>query len=67
VNFKPTHGFTWQKDKETKRVWDAKKANTAGLCSEERSLIHPDYARNFICDNILGITQKRANVQLEMF
>ncbi len=34
----------------------------AGLCSEERSMISPDYARNWICDFILGkeqtITQK---------
>ena len=26
----------------------------AGLCSEERSLISPDYARNWICDFVLG-------------
>jgi hypothetical protein len=32
-------------------------ANKAGLCSEERSVISPDYARNFICDFILGIEQ----------
>lgn len=66
-NLKPTHGFTWQKDKEVKTIMTTKSSATAGICSEERSLIHPDYARNFICDNILGITQKRANVQLEMF
>ena len=35
----------------------AKAANgseTTGLCSEERSMISPDYARNFIADFILG-------------
>ena len=32
----------------------AKGSNKSGLCSEERSLISPDYARNFICDFILG-------------
>lgn len=37
----------------------------AGLCSEERSMIHPDYARNFICDFILGKPQK--NQQLTLF
>jgi hypothetical protein len=67
IGFEPTKGFTWQKNKETKTIYGSKKASSAGLCSEERSLIHPDYARNFICDNILGITQKRANVQLTMF
>lgn len=34
----------------------------AGLCDEERSMISPDYARNFICDFILGKPQ--ANSQL---
>ena len=29
-----------------------------GLCDEERSMISPDYARNFICDKILGKPQK---------
>lgn len=29
----------------------------AGLCSEERSMISPDYARNFICDFIIGKNQ----------
>ena len=29
----------------------------AGLCDEERSMISPDYARNFICDFILGVEQ----------
>ena len=28
-----------------------------GLCDEERSMISPDYARNFICDFILGRPQ----------
>lgn len=28
-----------------------------GLCDEDRSMISPDYARNFICDNILGKSQ----------
>ena len=29
----------------------------AGICSEERSLISFDYARNWICDFIIGKTQ----------
>lgn len=32
----------------------AKGSSKAGLCSEERSMISPDYARNFIADFILG-------------
>jgi hypothetical protein len=53
-NCEPTHGFTYQNDKEKKSIVYAKKAKKAGLCSEERSLISPDYARNWICDFVLG-------------
>ena len=28
-----------------------------GICSEDRSMISPDYARNFICDFIIGKSQ----------
>lgn len=28
-----------------------------GLCNTERSMISPDYARNFICDFIIGKQQ----------
>lgn len=44
----------------------AKGSAQSGLCSEERSMISPDYARNFICDFVLGITQKDTR-QLELF
>ena len=37
----------------------------AGLCSEERSTISPDYARNFICDFIIG--KKQAFTQPTLF
>lgn len=57
-NCKPTFGCSLQKDKKTKRIWDCKGAGKAGLCSEERSMISPDYARNFICDSILGKEQE---------
>lgn len=42
-----------------------RKASKSGLCSEERSMISPDYARNFICDFILGKVQK--HTQLDLF
>lgn len=64
-NCKPTYGFSYQKDKEQKRVNDAKSAPRQGLCSEERSMISPDYARNFICDFILG--KEQPNSQLTLF
>ena len=65
VNCEPTQGITIQKDKKTIRVRDAKKAKQAGICSEERSMISPDYARNFICDVILH--NEQIGTQLTMF
>ena len=58
VNCKPTNGFSFQKDKERKIIRRSKGASKQGLCSEERSMISPDYARNFICDFILGKQQE---------
>lgn len=66
-NCEPTSGKSYQNDKVQKHIeyaesrWDS----TNGLCNEERSMISPDYARNFICDFILGKEQK--NTQLQLF
>lgn len=60
INCDPTHGCSFQKDKEKKTIIKAKRGKEAGLCSEERSLISPDYARNFICDFIIGREQKHS-------
>ena len=60
INCDPTHGCSFQKDKEKKTIMKAKRGKEAGLCSEERSLISPDYARNFICDFIIGREQKHS-------
>lgn len=57
-NAEPTIGYSYQKPKKELRVWESKSASRAGLCSEERSMISPDYARNFICDFILGKEQE---------
>ena len=64
-NCKPTYGCSYQKDKEQKKIYECKGAEKAGLCSEERSMISPDYARNWICDFILGKEQK--HTQLTFF
>lgn len=64
-NCQPTCGTSFQKPKKTMNVFDCKSAKEAGLCSEERSLISPDYARNWICDFILGKEQE--NTQLTLF
>lgn len=58
LNCEHTFGKSIQKDKERKTIMKAKKSPQAGICSEERSMISPDYARNFICDFILGKKQE---------
>lgn len=64
-NCEPTMLLTVQKDKKKKRIIDKKASPVAGICSEERSMISPDYARNFIHDMILGKPQK--GTQLNLF
>lgn len=43
--------------KVKKTIRSAPHSKKAGMCNEERSLISPDYARNFICDFIIGKEQ----------
>ncbi len=65
INCEPMVGyFTEQPDKPKATIMLAKKSPTAGLCSEERSMISPDYARNFICDFLLGKEQPDINPTL---
>lgn len=54
----PTHGRSYQPNKNVRRVVDCKHDRGGGICSEERSTISPDYARNFICDFIIGKEQE---------
>lgn len=65
VNCEPTYGETFHTPKERKTVFTAKGSGSAGLCSEERSLISPEYARNFICDFVLG--KEQLGSQLNLF
>lgn len=69
INCEPTQGFTHQNDKKRLGVinGDLRQSDVAGVCSEERSTISPDYARNFICDNILGKEQEYVGKQLSLF
>lgn len=64
LNCTPTQGCTFQLPKMHKRVVHEKKGIQAGICSEDRSMISPDYARNFICDFILGRRQPEIDPQL---
>lgn len=57
INCEPTYGRSFQKAKTHKTFMTSKPSAMAGICSEERSMISPDYARNFICDFILGKEQ----------
>ena len=72
INCEPARGFTWEAPERKMRIAKygsgenvAKGSGKAGLCSEERSMISPAYAHNFICDNILGTTEHRRS-QLEL-
>lgn len=66
INCNNTIGYSFQKDKKVKTVYETKDNHkiSTGQCSAERSMIHPDYARNFICDFILGKTQKHTQLSL---
>lgn len=64
-NLEPTEGFSYQNDKPQKTIMRSKSSEKAGLCSEERSMISPDYARNFICDFIIGKKQEGFSQQYE--
>jgi hypothetical protein len=65
VNCKNTYGVTEQKDKEKKVIINQKSVKGGGICNEERSMISPDYARNFICDFIIG--KEQLGTQLNLF
>lgn len=62
-NCEPTQGFSSQFDKNQKVIRQLP-SGKAGLCSEERSMISPDYARNWICDFVLGKKQDIGQLQL---
>lgn len=68
-NCEPTEGFTRQQTPKhlIRNIINSRGSKQAGICSEERSMISPDYARNFICDQILGLRQQIAGVQPTLF
>lgn len=65
VGFEPTIGCTLYNNPIKKTISNSKDGIHAGACSEERSMIAPEYARNFICDFILG--KEQINSQLQLF
>ena len=64
INCSPEQGETLQEPEKRKTVLNSKSGIKAGICSEERSLMSPDYARNWICDFILGRKQEVGQLQL---
>lgn len=59
------HGFTCQPyEGKILTHQKLKQSGKSGICSEERSLISPEYARNFICDFILGKKQEIGQLSL---
>ena len=65
INCKPTYGKSLQPRKKGKNICQIEPNHMPGICNEERSMISPDYARNFICDFIIGKPQN--NTQLNLF
>lgn len=64
VNCSHTNGSSMQEPSKKMTV-NGLSGHIGSLCDEERSMISPDYARNFICDFILG---KQQNIsQLTLF
>jgi len=58
-----TDGETLQ-PRKPKQIISVAPNGTPGICNEERSMISPDYARNFICDFILGKIQQGSQLSL---
>lgn len=58
LNCEPTYGKSFQKPSIHKHIASGKPGIQGGICSEDRSMISSDYARNFICDFILGKQQE---------
>lgn len=65
INCTNTYGFSEQRNIKPKIVYKEGGREIKGVCSEERSMISPDYARNFICDFIIGKEQQ--GTQLNLF
>lgn len=64
LNCEHTFGYSFTKPTQYKTAYGLKGNNQGGLCNEERSMISPDYARNFICDFILGKEQQHSQLTL---
>ena len=67
INCEHTIGSSYQVNNHPEIVYKQKdKTQVTGVCSEARSMISPDYARNFICDLVIGKVQEFQQ-QLSLF
>lgn len=64
INCSTTYGNSFKNNKKKRRVMNLRGGAKAGVCSEERSMISSDYARNFICDFIIGKDQGMGELSL---
>ena len=64
IGCEPTTGHTVQPRVKGKNICQVDPNRMPGLCNEERSMLSPDYARNFICDFILDRRQEVGQLQL---
>lgn len=64
INCEPTNGETIQPRAKGRSICQIEPNHMPGLCNEERSMISPDYARNFIHDFILGKPQIGSQLNL---
>lgn len=67
VNCDPTFGLSYEVPVCVKSVVEAKKSKEAGVCSTERSMIAPAYAKNFISDFIFGVTKEEFTLGGSLF
>lgn len=65
INCEPTYGETLMPRKKGRNICQIEPNHMPWLCNEERSMISQDYARNFICDFILG--KEQVGSQLSLF
>ena len=63
-NCEPTFGCSFEPNKNHNIISKSKSSKMGRVCSTERSMINPKYARNFICDFILGKQQKHSLLNL---
>lgn len=66
LNCQLGHWTHYVKPKKVKLIQNVARSKVKGVCSKERSMISPDYAKNFIEDIILGSSIGNVQLKLEL-